>query len=203
MWRKFFPGICSFQFRERSRKFFDQHPSVFQSMSESELKRCFFFSTLVSLNCSSGLIEHKFDILAVFPPKISNFSALTPKIMKKHFFIRKRFSSVKRILSARRKQFRWTLQKVSAKSRKKTKQVIGHQEMWWKRIPWTFNMQFKERSQNYLGNVPVFFAQKLKKTKECFFWTSLFSSRCSFGLIAQNFGNTAKFTCRKTELFSL
>ena len=54
-------------------------------------------------------------------------------------------------------------------------------------------MQFRERSQKFLGNVPVFFAQNLKKTKALLFWTTLVSPKKSFGLINQNFGNAADF----------
>ena len=48
-----------------------------------------------------------------------------------------------------------------------------------------------------------FFPQNLKKTKEFLFWTTLFSSKCSFGLIDQSFVIPADFVCGKSKLFSL
>ena len=73
--------------------------------------------------------------------------------------------------------------------------------MWWKIFPWTFNLQFRGRSQIFFGNLPTFFAQNLKKTKTLLFWTTLFSSKNSFGLINQNFCIAADFVCWKSNLF--
>ena len=72
--------------------------------------------------------------------------------------------------------------------------------MWWKIIPWTFKMHFGEGSHFFSGNVPAFIAQNLKKTKELFFWTTLFTSKCSFELIDQNFGIPADFVCRNFKI---
>ena len=48
-----------------------------------------------------------------------------------------------------------------------------------------------------------FFPQNLKKTREFLFWTTLFSSKCSSGLIDQSFVIPADFVCRKSKLFLL
>ena len=79
--------------------------------------------------------------------------------------------------------------------------VIEHQEMWWNIIPWICSFQFIERSQTFLSNVPAFIAQNWKKTKEVFFWTTLFSSKCSLELIDWSFVIPADFVCRKSKLF--
>ena len=79
--------------------------------------------------------------------------------------------------------------------------VIEHQEMWWNIIPWICSFQFRERSQTFLSSVPAFIAQNLKKTKEVFFWTTLFSSKCSLELIDRSFVIPADFLSRKSKLF--
>ena len=48
-----------------------------------------------------------------------------------------------------------------------------------------------------------FFPQNLKKTREFLFWTTLFSSKCSSGLIDQSFVIPADFVCGKSKLFLL
>ena len=63
------------------------------------------------------------------------------------------------------------------------------------------NFQFRERSQTFLGNFPAFIARNLKKTKEHFFWTTLFSSKCSFELIEQKFGILADFFVENLKVF--
>ena len=64
-------------------------------------------------------------------------------------------------------------------------------------------MHFGERSQNFIGNVPAFIAEKFKKMKEILFWTILFTSKCSFGLIDQTFDNLAGVFCQKSRTFLL
>ena len=61
---------------------------------------------------------------------ILNFSrSKSETLWKKSSFFERTFS-FKTILSTQRKQFRWTLQNTSAKSRELTKWVIEHQDMW-------------------------------------------------------------------------
>ena len=79
--------------------------------------------------------------------------------------------------------------------------VIEHRKMCWNIIPWICSFQFIERSQTFLSNVPAFIAQTLKKTTEVFFWTTLFSSKCSLELIGWSFVIPADFVCRKSKLF--
>ena len=62
-------------------------------------------------------------------------------------------------------------------------------------------MLFGERSQIFFGNAAAFIAQNLKKTKKIFFWTTLFTSKCSFWLIDQNFGILANFFVENLKLF--
>ena len=94
---KFNPWICNFQFSEGSQKFFEQFPRVFllriwrRQKIISSLQNCFFFKM--------------FHSCLIFCRISKTFFALTPKFNRKHFFVRKNFSSLKTILSARKKQF--------------------------------------------------------------------------------------------------
>ena len=81
--------------------------------------------------------------------------------------------------------------------------------MWWKKLPGLLICSLENAAKSFLGNFPQFFAQSLKKTKECFFFTTLSTSICSSGLIEQNSGNLAgifsqksRFFCSISELFS-
>ena len=62
-------------------------------------------------------------------------------------------------------------------------------------------MHLGERSQFFFGNVSAIIAQNSKKTKELFFWTTLFSSKCSFELIEQKFDILADFFVENLKVF--
>ena len=61
-------------------------------------------------------------------------------------------------------------------------------------------MQFRERSQKFFGQLPNVFRSESEKDKKLFLFTTLFSSKCSTGLLEQKFGCVA-FFCRKSKIF--
>ena len=66
------------------------------------------------------------------------------------------------------------LPKNLCKSQNLTKRVLEHQELWWNLTPGNVIFSLEKAAKSFLGNFPEVFAQSLKQTKDCFFFTKLF-----------------------------
>ena len=126
-------------------------------------------------NVLLGLSLRLLAILPVFfAENLEFFCSNSETHLKKHFFVRENFSSVKTILSAQRKLFRKTFQKIFAKVRtwqNGSSNIRNCDEIW---TPGYVIFSLGKAAKSFLGNFPEFFAQNLKRTKNCFFFTKLF-----------------------------
>ena len=66
------------------------------------------------------------------------------------------------------------LPKNLCKNQNLTKRVLEHQELWWNLTPGYVIFSLEKAAKSFLGNFLEFFAQSLKQTKDCFFFTKLF-----------------------------
>ena len=104
-------------------------------------------------------------ILPVFFAENLKFFALTPKFIKKHFLVRKNFSSLKTILSARKKN---SFVKLSKKSLLKvgiwqngSSNIRKCDKIW---FPGYVIFSWENAAKSFLGNFSAFFDHSLKKT---------------------------------------
>ena len=139
-----------------------------------------------------------------FCRKSKNFFALNMKFIKRTLLCSKKIFLSKRSSALKESHFdkpskksllkvaNW--QKGSPNIRKSDKINL---------IPWICFFQFREGSQKFFEQLPRVCRSKIEKDERIFFWTTLFSSKCSCGLPEQKFGCLADFFAENLNFFLL
>ena len=159
---------------------------------------------MFSSKCSYGLHEQKFGCLAAFfAENLKLFFCSNSQIFSKTFLCSSLFEriSLSKLSSALKESY---FEKTSKKSLQKSeldKTGPRTSGIVMKFNPWIGNFQFREGSQKFFGQRPSVCRSKNEKDERTFFWTTLFSSKCSNGLHEQKFGCLAAFFAENLKLF--
>ena len=142
----------------------------------------------------SGLIQRKFANPAknFFRRKLNCFRSNSEINEKKYFFVRKNFFLSKQSSALIESSFDKPSEMFLVRVRNWQNRTSNFRKSFRKCSSGHVICSSQNAAESFLANIPAFYAQNLKKTTEFLFFTTLFSSKCSSGLIEVKLGHPAE-----------